>query len=43
MSYKVLLPQPIRPEGYAYLRERGYEVKTVADAQTKSLSQNKSI
>ena len=26
MSYKVLLPQPIRPEGYAYLRERGYEV-----------------
>lgn len=26
MSYKVLLPQPILPEGYAYLRERGYEV-----------------
>ncbi|MCI8454645.1 MAG: hydroxyacid dehydrogenase [Lachnospiraceae bacterium] len=27
MSVKVLLPQPILPEGYAYLRERGYEVK----------------
>lgn len=26
MSYKVLLPQPILPEGYAYLRERGYQV-----------------
>ncbi|MCI8422740.1 MAG: hydroxyacid dehydrogenase [Lawsonibacter sp.] len=26
MSLKVLLPQPILPEGYAYLRERGYEV-----------------
>ena len=26
MSYKVLLPQPILPEGYAYLREHGYEV-----------------
>ncbi len=26
MSYKVLLPQPILPEGYACLRERGYEV-----------------
>lgn len=26
MSYKVLLPQPILPEGYAYLKERGYEV-----------------
>ena len=26
MSYTVLLPQPILPEGYAYLRERGYEV-----------------
>lgn len=26
MSRKVLLPQPILPEGYAYLRERGYEV-----------------
>ena len=26
MSIKVLLPQPILPEGYAYLRERGYEV-----------------
>ncbi|MCI8510990.1 MAG: hydroxyacid dehydrogenase [Lachnospiraceae bacterium] len=27
MSVKVLLPQPILPEGYAYLKERGYEVK----------------
>ena len=27
MSYKVLLPQPILPEGYAYLREHGFEVK----------------
>lgn len=26
MSYKVLLPQPILPEGYAYLRDHGYEV-----------------
>lgn len=26
MSYKVLLPQPILSEGYAYLREHGYEV-----------------
>lgn len=26
MSFKVLLPQPILPEGYAYLREHGYEV-----------------
>ena len=26
MSYKVLLPQPILPEGYAYLREHGYDV-----------------
>lgn len=25
MSYKVLLPQPILPEGYAYLREHGFE------------------
>ena len=26
MSYKILLPQPILPEGYAYLRDHGYEV-----------------
>ena len=26
MSYRVLLPQPILPEGYAYLRDHGYEV-----------------
>ena len=26
MSYKVLLPQPILPEGYAYLRDHGFEV-----------------
>ena len=26
MSYKVLLPQPILPEGYAYLKEHGFEV-----------------
>ena len=26
MSCKVLLPQPILPEGYAYLRDHGYEV-----------------
>ncbi len=26
MAIRVLLPQPIQPEGYAYLRERGYEV-----------------
>lgn len=26
MSKKILLPQPILPEGYAYLREHGYEV-----------------
>lgn len=26
MSYKVLLPQPIQPEGYAYLKDHGYEV-----------------
>ena len=26
MSYQVLLPQPILPEGYAYLRDHGYEV-----------------
>lgn len=26
MSVKVLLPQPILPEGYTYLRTRGYEV-----------------
>lgn len=26
MSYKVLLPQPILPEGYLFLREHGYEV-----------------
>ena len=26
MSYKVLLPQPILPEGYAYLLDRGYQV-----------------
>lgn len=26
MGYKVLLPQPILPEGYAYLREHGYEI-----------------
>lgn len=26
MSCKVLLPQPILPEGYAYLQDRGYEV-----------------
>lgn len=26
MNYKVLLPQPILPEGYAYLRDHGYEV-----------------
>lgn len=26
MGYKVLLPQPILPEGYAYLRNRGFEV-----------------
>lgn len=26
MAYKVLLPQPILPEGYAYLKDHGYEV-----------------
>lgn len=26
MSYKVLLPQPILPEGYVYLRDHGFEV-----------------
>ena len=26
MSYKVLLPQPILPEGYEYLRQHGYEI-----------------
>ena len=26
MGYKVLLPQPILPEGYAFLREHGYEI-----------------
>lgn len=26
MSYTVLLPQPILPEGYAYLREHGCEI-----------------
>lgn len=26
MSVRVLLPQPILPDGYRYLRERGYEV-----------------
>lgn len=26
MSYKVLLPQPILPEGYAYLQDHGFEV-----------------
>ena len=26
MSRKVLLPQPILPEGRAYLRDHGYEV-----------------
>ena len=26
MSVKVLLPQPILPEGYAYLKDHGFEV-----------------
>ena len=26
MAIRVLLPQPILPAGYAYLREHGYEV-----------------
>ena len=26
MSYKVLLPQPILPEGRAYLQDHGFEV-----------------
>lgn len=35
MSYKVLLPQPILPEGYEYLRQHGMRLWMEEDLQSR--------